>query len=141
MSSDNLAAVLADLETRIRFHASWHRICMLAYVIPAVIAAAASVLATAFAAHGLANTAAILSGTTTVGLLIEKTLMLREKWRLHLSVRTSLEMLKLRAQTGRMTPEKVMDELDGLLRNYASALPIAQREHDEYAKPAGAAGK
>jgi hypothetical protein len=127
---DTGGILLQELDARIAFHKTWQRICMLGYTVPAIVGALASVLATGIAASGRAETAAILSATATGALLVEKTLMLREKWRLHLSVRTTLEMMRVRLGSGTEPAEKLVAELDALLRSYAASLPIAGRAQE-----------
>jgi hypothetical protein len=129
--------LMAALSEKIQFHRRWQTITMLGYVIPVVLQAIGSLGATITAAGGDAQSAAILSGLATASLLIEKTLKLREKWRLHLRVRTNLEALQLRVSMGLKSPEEGTRELAALLESYVERLPIAERDDtdDESARP------
>jgi hypothetical protein len=120
--------LLQALNEKIRFHRRWQTLTMLGYVIPVTLQALGSLAATFTAASGHAAPAAILSGIATAALLLEKTLKLREKWRLHLRFRTNLEALHLKVVMDLAPPADAAKDLADLLASYVERLPIGSRE-------------
>src|SRR5262245_27453760 len=108
---------------------------MLGYVLPAIAGAASAAIASVLAAQGLSLEAAWVSAACAVLLAIEKTLSLREKWHLHVGLRSQFEVLYLELLSKQIQPKQAIDELKILLRNYASSLPIAPRSTDNDAQP------
>jgi hypothetical protein len=71
---------------------------MTAYVITTIGTLTCSTAATLFAAAGYNREVAILAGIATVLIGVKKSLLFREKWRLHLSIDTRLQISKARIE-------------------------------------------
>jgi hypothetical protein len=101
---------------------------MLAYAFTTIgtilLTAATSILA----AFGISAYAAICAAVATVLIGTEKSLLFREKWKLHLVIFTKLNALKRRLQHGKMDADQAVEQLNQVLENYSSELPIAPRE-------------
>jgi len=116
--------IVSDL----KFQRYWQRFCMYAYSFSTIITLLCSTGATLTAALGEATIAAFLAGTATVALGIEKSLLFREKWKLHLSIATRLEALLLLTQSGLACEAEALRERSAALGAYAERLPMGSRE-------------
>jgi hypothetical protein len=70
----------------------------------------------------------ILTGFAAVLISIEKSLMFREKWKLHLGVFTRLENIKLGLESGRVDVDTAVQGIQNIQMEYARDLPIEDRE-------------
>ena len=104
---------------------------MLAYSFTTIgtilLTAATSILA----AFGFSGHAAISAAVATVLIGTEKSLLFREKWKLHLIIVTKLTALKRRLLFGKLNPDQAVEQLNQVLENYSSELPIAPRQEEE----------
>ena len=123
--------VSAWLEKWLRFHHTWRVRTMLAYGVTTIVAMVASTAGGIVAAlkwQWSNEWAAALAGLTAVALAIEKSLLFREKWRLHLTVYLELEAIKLKFETGQCAQKCTVDQAAAVLSRYGHDLPIGPRE-------------
>lgn len=71
--------------------------------------------------------AAVLAGISTVLVGTEKSLLFREKWRLHLTMRTKLELLQSAIVTQGLDAAAAGRQLGEIMENYATSLPVEAR--------------
>jgi hypothetical protein len=100
---------------------------MFIYVCSTVGTIATSTAATLCAALKYSNTAAVLAGCATLLMSVEKSLLFREKWKLHLTTKTALEAVDLDLSTGKITDEQAADELKRIKLEYSHDLPVTPR--------------
>src|SRR5438270_12581748 len=110
--NDNAAIEDLDalLEQEIVFQRKWKRLTMAAYVITTFGTIISTTSATVCAALSRSTEAAILAATATIFISVEKSMMFREKWRLHLTIYTRLRNLQ------RSVTLKAIDEQAALTR-------------------------
>src|SRR5439155_26967417 len=84
--------------------------------------------ATILAALKHSTDAAILAATATVFISIEKSMMFREKWRLHLTIYTRLRNLQRSVMVKAIEDQAALAKMGSILEEYSAELPIAQRE-------------
>lgn len=118
----------ASLNQEIAFQRKWKRLTMSAYVITTVGTIICTASATILAALSHSTDAAILAATATVFISVEKSMMFREKWRLHLTNYTRLRSLQRSLTLKAMDEKAALAKMDSILEEYATELPIAQRE-------------
>jgi exosortase/archaeosortase len=131
MSNDSVesrAALLRRLNQAIDYHRRWKIGTCTLYVVAILGTLGCSTAATVIASLGREMTTAILAGSTTVLVAIEKSLLFREKWKLHLAVQMKLEALRLRVETTSDGVEVEATNLGRILEEYSSQLPIEPRE-------------
>lgn len=71
---------------------------------------------------------AILAGIATILISTEKSLMFREKWKLHLRTYTNMENAKLSFESGSASAAIISEQIQKISRDYANELPISPRE-------------
>ena len=125
--NSNHDTLLAALDTHIRFQEKWKTLTMLIYTCSTVGMILASTGATIFAAIKYSNTAAVLAAFATLLVSIEKSLLFREKWKLHLATKTYLENVELDLRLRRITDDQAADQLKKIGQDYAQELPVASR--------------
>ncbi len=99
-----------------------------AYVITTFGTIISTTSATICAALNYSTQAAILAGIATVFISVEKSMMFREKWRLHLTMYTQLRNLQRSVLMKAIDDEAALTRMQSILEEYAAELPIAQRE-------------
>ena len=121
------ASVLTSINRQLDFHGRWKSVTMITYAVTSVGMRACSAAAILFAAlnHGL--TAAVLSAITTVLAGTEKTLLFREKWKLHLGVYTAYQNLELDVRAGAVDVNEALVQMKRIAEAYAADLPIETR--------------
>jgi len=67
------------------------------------------------------------AGFGVVMIAVEKSLLFREKWRLHLRINTALRNLKIDLLTGQVNVPKAIERLKETLEQYAADLPFETR--------------
>ena len=122
----------ATLETllnqEITFQRRWKRLTMTAYVITTLGTYVSTASATLLAALSHSTEAAILAAIATVCISVEKSLMFREKWRLHLTIYTRLRNLQRSVTLKAIDEQSALAKMGSTLEEYSAELPIAQRE-------------
>jgi hypothetical protein len=127
-TSDNaFQAVRYALDRNYTFQRRWQTVNMVAYVLTSVGTVGCTTGAT-LVGHTDGGTAALLAGIATFLVTVEKSLMFREKWKLHLNIVTQLDQIRLGLLTSVTTPEQALARMSDLLSEYATELPIAPRE-------------
>jgi hypothetical protein len=111
------------------FQRRWQLVSMAAYIVTTVGTLLCSTSATLLAAAKYADQAAIMAGLATILIGVEKFLLFREKWRLHLTIATRLRVLESRIQFTKMTKDQIIRQFSETLSLYAEALPIAPRDN------------
>src|SRR5262245_28523970 len=84
--------------------------------------------ATICAALSRSTYAAILAAAATVFISVEKSMMFREKWRLHLTIYTRLRNLQRSVTLKAIDEQAALARMGSILEEYSAELPIAQRE-------------
>lgn len=128
MNDVSLQSVQKALQKNFAFQRKWQTINMVAYLCTTVGTVGCTTGATLAGAWNDARTAAILAGIATFLVTVEKSLMFREKWKLHLNIVTQLEQIQLGLLVHALLPRDAYDQMGTLLNQYASELPIAPRE-------------
>ncbi|MDM8553540.1 hypothetical protein QUF75_02285 [Desulfococcaceae bacterium HSG7] len=106
----------------------WRKLIAQFHTSSIILAIVCSGLASLMAAFKHSITAAIFAFSATMFLTIEKTLMLSEKWKLHLRTQIDLENVLLKLETGRLKEDECADEVAKIKERYASDLPIEHAE-------------
>ena len=122
---------VASLDRYIRFHRKWKRITMSSYVFTTIGALAFSAAATIIGALDIGKVASVLAGATTLLIVIENTLLFREKWKLHLLVETRLENIRLNFHTNQLDVQKAIERVTQIIEEYSVELPIEERRARE----------
>ena len=128
MNDKTNANLEASLNQEIAFQRKWKRLTMSAYVITTIGTIICTASATILAALSCSTDAAILAAIATVFISVEKSMMFREKWRLHLTIYTRLRTLQRSLTLKAMDEKAALTKMDSTLEDYAAELPIAQRE-------------
>jgi hypothetical protein len=128
MNDETNANLEASLNQEIAFQRKWKRLTMSAYVITTIGTIICTASATILAALSYSTDAAILAAIATVFISVEKSMMFREKWRLHLTIYTRLRTLQRSLTLKAMDEKAALTKMDSTLEEYAAELPIAQRE-------------
>jgi len=118
----------ALLNQEIAFQRKWKRLTMAAYVITTFGTIISTTSATICAALNRSTDAAILAATATVFISVEKSMMFREKWRLHLTIYTRLRNLQRLVTLKAIDQQAALEKMGSILEEYSAELPIAQRE-------------
>ena len=121
-------AVLKYLEKTIKFQRKWRVITMTLYIALSIIGVSCSGLATVLGAMSDNFYAGLFAGIATLVITVEKTLLFREKWQLHVTVATQLEGLRLDLITNSSTLKDVLDATKKVTEQYASELPVLPRD-------------
>jgi hypothetical protein len=118
----------ALLSQEISFQRRWKRLTMAAYVVTTFGTIISTSPATVLAALNRSTEAAITAAAATVFISVEKSLMFREKWRLHLTIYTRLRNLQRSLTLKEINNQAALTKMGSLLEEYSAELPIAQRE-------------
>jgi len=116
-----------EVDSEIAFQKRWKTYCMLAYAVTTIGTIVLTTASTILAAFAESGYAAICAAVATVLIGTEKSLLFREKWKLHLIIFTRLKALKRRVLHSKIDPAQAVEELNRVLENYSSELPIAER--------------
>jgi hypothetical protein len=116
------------LNQEITFQRKWKRLTMTAYVITTFGTIISTASATVLAGLTRSTEAAIMAAAATVFISVEKSLMFREKWRLHLTIYTRLRNLQRSVTLKAIEEKTALDKMGSILEEYSAELPIAQRE-------------
>jgi hypothetical protein len=116
------------LNQEIAFQRKWKRLTMTAYVITTFGTIISTTSATVFAALSRSTQASILAATATIFISVEKSMMFREKWRLHLTIYTRLRNLQRSVTLKAIDDQTALAKMGSILEEYSAELPIAQRE-------------
>jgi hypothetical protein len=124
-TTEKLEALLIQ---EIAFQRKWKRLTMTTYVITTFGTIISTTSATICAALSHSTEAAILAATATVFISVEKSMMFREKWRLHLTIYTRLRNLQRSVTLKAIDEQTALAKMGSILEEYSAELPIAQRE-------------
>jgi hypothetical protein len=122
-----LDAVQKVLREQLQFQRRWQLFSMTFYVTSTVGTLLFTSAAGVLAAMHYDTIAAILAAAATVLVGVEKSLLFREKWKFHLTTRTSLELLQTEIVTKGMDAASIGARLGVILESYASSLPVEAR--------------
>jgi hypothetical protein len=112
---------------QLRFQRRWQLLSMTFYVVATVGTLACTSAAGLLAAMHHDQAAAILAGVSTVLVGTEKSLLFREKWRFHLTMRTKLELLQSAIVAQGLDAAAAGNHLREIMENYAANLPVEAR--------------
>lgn len=115
------------LKEQLRFQRRWQLLSMTFYVTSTVGTLVCTSAAGVLAAMHYDTSAAILAAVATVLVGVEKSLLFREKWKFHLTTRTSLELLQTEIVTKGLDKDSAGTRLGEILESYASNLPVEAR--------------
>ena len=121
-------ALQAELRNAIRFQRKWQIISMCAYVVSTAGTVLCTAAAAIFAALDVNQCAALLAGTATVLVSIEKSLLFREKWRLHLGLSIRYKNILLGLEHRQLDVKAALRAYQDANERYSNELPIAARE-------------
>ncbi|MSM39743.1 MAG: hypothetical protein GJT30_09025 [Geobacter sp.] len=116
------------LDSQIAFQRKWRLIMMTTYISTTIFIMLFSSSATILAAIELSHYAAIAAAATTVLVSIEKSLLFREKWKLHVTIQTNLENIKLLYDTKHIDLKEAAHEVVNIMERYSTELPISSRD-------------
>ena len=128
MTTTNAKPVLDDVDAEVKRHKKLRFVTASVYITATCVAITASAVAAILAAFGYGDAAAVSAGTATILMGIEKALLTREKWRVHLSVITALKNVRLKLVAGALKPAEAAEVVCGIRMGYAGELPIGDRD-------------
>jgi len=120
----------ALLNQEIAFQRKWKRLTMAAYVITTFGTIICTASATILAALKYATGAAISAATATVFISIEKSMMFREKWRLHLTIYTRLRNLQRSVTLKAIDEQTALTTMGSILQEYSAELLSRKEKAD-----------
>jgi hypothetical protein len=123
----DLEEVNKSIAAQFRFQRRWQLLSMTFYVIATVGTLLSTSAAGLLAAMHHDQAAAILAGVSTVLIGTEKSLLFREKWRFHLTVRTKLELLQSAIVAQGLDAAAAGKQFGDIMENYAVNLPVEAR--------------
>jgi hypothetical protein len=121
---DDITKTIAD---QISFQRRWQVLSMSFYVVATVGTLVSTSAAGLLAAMHHDEASAILAGVATVLVGTEKSLLFREKWRFHLTMRTKLELLQSTIVAEGLDAPAAGKRLGDILKEYAANLPVETR--------------
>ncbi len=124
VSLQDVNKVVAD---QLGFQRRWQILSMSFYVTLTVGTLLCTSAATVLAAMRYDVAAAIVAGVSTVLVGTEKSLLFREKWRFHLTMRAKLEQLQTKIATQGLDVTAAGQELGEIMESYAANLPVEAR--------------
>lgn len=116
------------IEDQLRFHRRWRRATMVAYVFITSAVVTASTSATIISALNGDIAASICAGVATIFIGVDKSLMFKEKWRLHVAIVSRLEALKLSSEIGEISLVDAARDIAIAIERYADELPFPTRD-------------
>jgi hypothetical protein len=119
--------VAKSIAGQISFQRRWQLLSMTFYVVATVGTLISTSAAGLLAAMHHDQAAAILAGVSTVLVGTEKSLLFREKWRFHLTMRTKLELLQSTIVTQALDAAAAGQQLAEIMQGYAANLPVETR--------------
>ena len=99
---EDVNTLIAD---QLKFQRRWQLLSMTLYVAATIGTLLSTSAAGVLAAMRYDKAAAILAALSTVLIGVEKSLLFREKWRFHLTIRTKLELLQTEVVTKNLASE------------------------------------
>jgi hypothetical protein len=123
----DLEEVNKSIAAQYRFQRRWQLLSMTFYVVATVGTLLSTSAAGLLAAMHYDLAAAILAGVSTVLVGTEKSLLFREKWRFHLTVRTKLELLQSAIVAQGLEAATAGKQFSEIMENYAVNLPVEAR--------------
>jgi hypothetical protein len=130
-TTDGGGVALTDVsklvEDQLKFQRRWQLLSMTFYVVATVGTLVCTSAAGVLAALHYDKAAAIFAAVATVLVGVEKSLLFREKWKFHLTMRTKLELLQTEMVTKGLDAATAGQRLGEILETYASNLPVEVR--------------
>ena len=115
------------IQGQLRFQRRWQLLSMTFYVVSTVGMLVCTSAAGLAAAMHYDRAAAILAAISTVLIGLEKSLLFREKWKFHLTMRTQIEVLQTEIVTKGLDAPAAGQRLGEILQSYAVNLPVEVR--------------
>ena len=128
--------LLEILEPQIKFHQKWRRINMFAFLTLTLASIGGATLGSVLGAMHYSGYGAAASAMAAFCIAAEKTLLLREKWKLHVETKTALESLKagvLCSSSG--FQDKFIKRFEDISRDYAQELPVYDTRPSDISEP------
>ena len=123
-----LEDVTKIVQGQLRFQRRWQLLSMTFYVVSTVGTLVCTSAAGLLAAMHYDRAAAIFAAVSTVLIGLEKSLLFREKWKFHLTMRTQIELLQTEIVTKGLDAAAAGQRLGEILESYAVNLPVEVRE-------------
>ena len=123
----DISVVTHALTKQIAFHHKWKTLTMFSYAISSVGIVIGSSAAMLFAALNHGTIAAIFAAISGILASAEKSLLLREKWKIHLSIMIALQNLEIDIAAGIVDVKQALDEIKRVGQSYAKDLPVESR--------------
>jgi hypothetical protein len=123
----DLQDINKSISGQLAFQRRWQLLSMTFYVVATVGTLVCTSAAGLLAAMHHDEAAAIFAGVSTVLVGTEKSLLFREKWRFHLTVRTKLELLQTAIVTQGLDAATAGRHLAEIMELYANSLPVEAR--------------
>lgn len=121
-----LQTIDGELATQLK----WRRIMSGAYFVTSAVAIMSAGAATVVAGMGYAEMGAVLAGTATVLLGMEKAMLFREKWSHHLSTHARLESLRLEYLHAGLSEAETAKHMGKIVTDYGTNLPVSERREE-----------
>lgn len=115
------------VQDQLKFQRRWQLLSMTFYVVSTVGTLVCTSAAGVLAALHYGMAAAIFAAVATVLVGVEKSMLFREKWKFHLTIRTQLELLQTEMVTKGLDAVTAGQRLGEILATYASNLPVEVR--------------
>jgi hypothetical protein len=125
--SVDLDQVQKSITGQLKFQRRWQLLSMTFYVTATVGTLACTSAAGLLAAMHHDEAAAILAAAATVLVGTEKSLLFREKWRFHLTMRTKLDLLRSSIVTQGLDAAAAGKQFGEIMEQYAASLPVEAR--------------
>jgi hypothetical protein len=121
-------ALVGHIDTQVAFQRRWRRRTMCCYVVTIFVTVSCSTAATIISALHSDILASVLAGAATVLISLDRSLMFREKWKLHVLILAHLEALKIALETGQVDLKAAVADLRDIMQRYAADLPFPCRD-------------
>lgn len=131
MNNENITSngeVLNTLSKMIAFQRKWRITAMFLYVLTTIGTVICSAGATILGALNRGTAAAVLAAIATVFVSVEKSFLFREKWKLHLTIESRLQSIKLDIDTNQPDLKSIVGSIQKVMEEYSTELPIAPRD-------------
>jgi len=120
--------VIAALDEKIAFQKKWKRVAMVSYMITTAGTILGATLATILGALDFSKAASFAAGTAMVLVSLEKSLLLREKWKFHLRILTQFESIRFGVETDFVALSDAVSRTQAIMEQYAIEVPITERD-------------
>ena len=122
------SSVIEYLDRHLGFQRRWRKLTMTFYVLTTFTTVACSTIATIISAYHSDLWASIFAAVATVLIGVDRSLLFREKWKLHVSIAISLDSVKAALVTDQIDIKTAVQDMRSILDRYANELPFPLRD-------------